>query len=224
MRLAREIVVPLLVGLLVALVQSVVPGASLTRLLVLGVVGAVVALVVVLVLERRVHRFNGTLLPAPTPLPAATPAPITLQAPQPPPKPTRIYVPAHVTPKFLIDQRRGLTSIQADSAIGVFIGKWISFSGIVSDIKRGNQGVGVLAHSDNGDVYVHMDFAESWIDHISMLGMGNTIAATGEIESVDTLAVFLEKCELLETPTVAEPDQKKRPGDSELSQPGPSSD
>jgi hypothetical protein len=98
--------------------------------------------------------------------------------------------------------------------IGVFIGKWINFSGIVSDIRRGYQGVRVLAHDDNGDVYVHMNFAESWIDHISMLGMGNAIAASGVIESVDPLAIFLEKCELLETPTVAEPDQKKSPGDS----------
>src|SRR5438132_13563676 len=105
MRLMREIVVPLLVGLLVAWLQSAVPWAALTRLLIFGIIAAAIALTLVLILERRFNRSNTAVVPI---------AGQALQQPPTPEPPPRIFVPAHVTPKFLLDQRTDVTSIQAD--------------------------------------------------------------------------------------------------------------
>lgn len=195
MRLARELAIGLAGTLAVALLQAVAPGASLGRFLLIGLIGTLLTLGVIVLLSSR--RSQAPVVTPPPASPPASAAPPVLVTPN---KPGRIYVPAHVTPSFLVEQVRRVTSLQRDHVVGVYIGKWLKYSGTIYDIGKGYKSVTVSSFTEPIEHHVRMNFAESWLDQISMLRKDDAIAVIGKLESVDAIGVYLEDCELIETP------------------------
>ncbi len=178
MRLARDLGIALAGGLVVALLQIIVPGASLGRFLAVALAGTLIGVLVISFIENR--RSNA--------------APPSRQIPV---KPERVFVPASVTPTNLVKQREGLTSLQAEKLFAFYVGKWMKVSGTVYEVKKGYPGIYVFIHGADQGPIMALDFDKNWTARVSMIGKGHTIQAVGQVESVDDSSVSLDHCELV---------------------------
>ncbi len=104
-----------------------------------------------------------------------------------------------VTPEYLTDLFRGLTSIQAHKLAAVYIGKWMTMAGRVADVAS----VSARCSSVTFDrpligPFVHTFFrTEEWIDRVSFLKPGDSVTVVGRIGEVASAGVYLDDCELV---------------------------
>lgn len=179
MRFVRDFGIAVAGGLVVALIQTLVPGASLGRFLGVALVGTVLGVVGISFVENR--KTKATLPLNPTSVK----------------KPARVFVPASVTLKDLVGQREGLTTLQADKLTAFYAGKWMKVTGTVYDVKERHKGTMVSIRSVGDGPFVILSFGEAWTERVSMIGKGHPIKAVGEIEIVTEGGLAMKNCELV---------------------------
>lgn len=115
------------------------------------------------------------------------------------PKKGRIYVPEEVTMESLVMRFRNdetQTSLQVKQSIQPYIGKWVRYTGVVSNVITGTIFFKSKAAYSYGEVEAHFD--KKWQKHLDILPRGKTITIDGEIESLSAVAAMLGKCEFVE--------------------------
>jgi hypothetical protein len=102
-----------------------------------------------------------------------------------------------VTPTEILQVFKGRTSIAATKLAGAYIGKWITVTGNVRDVSRVGTEQARVSFDQDGNITVFMLFEKSLTDAVSALQKGDSITVRGEISTVDSSYVSLEKCELI---------------------------
>jgi hypothetical protein len=113
--------------------------------------------------------------------------PATVSAPE-----TKTVI--NVTPKYLVDLYQDRTSIQADALAAMYMGKWMSATGKVSNVwkRRGGYRVIIL---DETNTIVTFNFGEK--PEVAYLTSGAVITGRGKIDQIGRLGLDLEECELV---------------------------
>lgn len=114
----------------------------------------------------------------------------------------RVFVGPEITPTFLNSLLGGHTQMQADNIVAVYIGKWITLSGSVSQVTASDSS-SVFTRSSlvtfdqaRGEPMVFMHFDEQWKEQLSILRPGSRITVVGRITKIYRLGINLEQCEL----------------------------
>jgi len=102
-----------------------------------------------------------------------------------------------VTPEYLGKLCKGLTTVQAQKSVELYIGKWMRVSGTVRNVRANDSLVAVELKTNRGYDITAYFREKTMFDHISVLRLGNQIGVLGEIDSVATYGISLEKCELI---------------------------
>jgi hypothetical protein len=109
----------------------------------------------------------------------------------------RIFVPIEVDAAFLQRLYKTNTKVQADRLMQSYIGKWMRFSGTVSDVTT-DEGykypIAAMVLDDRSGTYMHLDFTTEWRERVSMLPKDSRVRAIGRINTQNTM----NECELLD--------------------------
>jgi hypothetical protein len=131
------------------------------------------------------------------PAPAVS-APVPVPVPDPPQK--KVFV--DVSPFYLIDLYKDKTTVLGDAAAAKYIGKWIKATFKVYDVSEhmGTILVQSVLSSELGSMkYLAARFISESSEHVSLIAKDTTITVRGEIFSIMSDRVTLQKCELVET-------------------------
>ncbi len=125
-------------------------------------------------------------------------APTPTQPPIPTPKPNKIFV--NVSPSYLVGfYNNNRTKAQSDEYVAAYIGKWITVTGTVCDIRTTVTGTLYVQIFDNDRILISAMLNEESSETISHITRDATITVRGEINLVDKSGVMLRTCELDET-------------------------
>jgi tRNA_anti-like len=113
------------------------------------------------------------------------------------PNPKKVFV--NVSPSYLIGFYKNGTKIQGDDYVAAYIGKWITVTGTVCDIKRTVTGTLYVQIIDNDRIFISATLNEESLETIYHIARDATITVRGEICLVDKSCVILGTCELDET-------------------------
>lgn len=100
-----------------------------------------------------------------------------------------------VTFESLTKFYEGRTALEAEKLLKPYIGKWMTFSGVVREIKSAHNDRLVVSFRDELR-FLLAYFEKSWADHISILSRGAQISIRGKIEDVDRDSITLYEREL----------------------------
>jgi hypothetical protein len=131
------------------------------------------------------------------PLCTANIAPVSAQIEAKVPKPKKVFV--NVSPSYLVGLYENWTKVQGDEYVAAYIGKWITVTGTVSDIKTTVTGTLYMQIIDNDRIFISATLNEEASETISHIARDATIIVRGEIYLVDKSGVMLRTCELDET-------------------------
>ncbi len=173
--------------------------------LVFVVTGGILTMAVLWLMEER----------DPSKLQPAGPPPVQWQPheppiptqPQPPPVqwqtsrqfPGKVFSPR--TPAELVAEVAGKTELAAKDISRRHIGQWMRVEGTVNDVSTVSREVGVHLQPANSQPLVALWFdTDIWRARLSVLNIGDRIAAIGTIGSISSHIVSLDECELIDPP------------------------
>ena len=96
---------------------------------------------------------------------------------------------------FGIYQDKKYTQIQSDKLAEPYLGKWLKFSGRISEISGITHRIGVRLQ-EYPNVSLWFD-RENWESHLSVLSKGAQINAIGQIEEIEPYHISLDPCALI---------------------------
>jgi hypothetical protein len=105
-------------------------------------------------------------------------------------------------PKYLFDLVKHHTSVQASKLVEIYIGKWMRFSGDVGNVTLRREGMHVIVKVEDETgkkmdlTLLLLDFEKNWSERLEILGVGDRISGLGQINTVDSMSIYLGKCEL----------------------------
>ena len=103
------------------------------------------------------------------------------------------------TPSFLMGLCGGLTDFQAYDAVQPFIGQWMRISGTLTHATPNPafEAAGVtIVFSDDGERRDAFLWFDRDLDRLAKVGVGEEIAAEGQIKSISSHTMVLENCGL----------------------------
>ena len=113
-------------------------------------------------------------------------------------KPKRLLIPAEVTLEQISQPFQELTQIQAIRATERYIGKWMRYSGEITNIVKGN--AIFLRDRENQDGRVVAIFEDDWRERLELLPRGKRITVEGQISNIESAGVWLKKSEIIQEP------------------------
>jgi hypothetical protein len=108
-------------------------------------------------------------------------------------------VPTNATPAELAEIWKHNTGLQAKKLSELYIGTWMSVSGVVFDVRKPNPTEGLMCvtlHSVPGVTIVPCRFNEEWDHRCSVLRKNETVTIIGKVEDFDSEVFSLKECEL----------------------------
>jgi hypothetical protein len=115
----------------------------------------------------------------------------------------QLLIDENLTPQYLVDLFKGRTHLRAIALVKDHIGKRIPVSGKIESVRMtlsGNTLSIYLEHSESQPL-VALYFEKEWKDRLSALDQGDQISVIGRIDSVETIMVTLDHCELISVGT-----------------------
>lgn len=117
----------------------------------------------------------------------------------------RPYLSDDMTPEALIGVYKGHTAVQGQKLASSFVGHWINLNGFVYDVYSPIDGTRSLmistAEEPGGalkvDGRVRLSFNSEWFSRLDIMRPGQPISVTGEIEKIESHAVWLINCEII---------------------------
>jgi hypothetical protein len=114
----------------------------------------------------------------------------------------REFVPPSVTPLFLMSFFEGHTTAQGQQSVARYIGKWLTFSGTVSNVQVFDTAAVVTSYVDRSnpsvlEITISMWFLMSNKERVRLLSRGDPIVVSGRIERLASLDIELRDCELV---------------------------
>jgi hypothetical protein len=106
----------------------------------------------------------------------------------------RVFLADSVTPKFLTSIYAGRTSVQADKAVEIYIGKWMKVSGSIYNVASRGPRRRQIHLNTKPAVFLTFHGREAQTD---VLHKGDIIHAQGKIEGIHGEIISLGRCELL---------------------------
>ena len=101
------------------------------------------------------------------------------------------------TPKELVEEQQGNTSLTADEVSKRHEGHWIEVAGHVLDVEDRHDDIRIFLKTSVSNIYVHLGFEkEEWKDKLRSLRKDDIVTAIGEIRRTTDSGISLEKCEL----------------------------
>jgi hypothetical protein len=144
--------------------------------------------------------------PGPTPVepaargvPTPTPTPTTTKTAE---EHHREFVPPSVTPLSLMSFFEGRTTAQGQQSVAAYIGKWLRFSGTVSNVQVFNSSAVVTCYVERSnpsvlEISISLWFLMSNKERVRLLSRGDPIVVSGRIERLASLDIELRDCELV---------------------------
>jgi hypothetical protein len=131
--------------------------------------------------------------PNPTPPNPAPPTDEPLKS-----SPARVMLGPNLTPQYLGAQMDGRTAYQFEKLIEIYIGKWMRLGGPIVNIRASMiENIMVVSLDGGAPMNAGLRFDKSkWVDHLSILPVGETISVVGKISAVERYWIWLEECEL----------------------------
>lgn len=191
----REIVIPLAVGLGVALIQAVFTGPDLVRLLVYFLVGLSVATLAVVVFRFASHYSRRSVdgltvskfLDAP-----ATPYAIAPNA-----KGERVWLSIAVEDVIAYEKMPNMTRNERDRLVAPYIGQWVRVAGQVEDVNgTPDKPVVAVSIKERGH-HVDAQFTQHKV-RASSLRKGVAVQVIGQIRAVFDFGVQIRDSEFVE--------------------------
>ena len=115
-----------------------------------------------------------------------------------PKKAGRTYV--NRTPREMMLEWEGKTSLQAGRAVSVYIGKWLRVSDSIHDVSEYEHSNEFIVHIELSDPHYHSlrpAFSKHDAGELETARKGDLIVAEGKIEDVKSYQVEVESCELI---------------------------
>ena len=101
------------------------------------------------------------------------------------------------TPKELVEEQQGNTSLAADEVSKRHQGHWMEVTGSVKDVENTYRAIEIFIETNDPKIYVHLDFdKDEWKNKLRSLRKGDVVTAIGEITRTTDLGISLENCEL----------------------------
>ena len=100
-------------------------------------------------------------------------------------------------PEYLAGFFENRTNIQGTKLAEPYIGKWIRISGSLSNVYEYGDFVVIFIHKPFPSPTIEMYFGKEWIEHISVLKIGDDTKVLGKIKEISSGTVTLENCELI---------------------------
>lgn len=112
--------------------------------------------------------------------------------------PQRVLLGPNLTPKYLRAQMDGKTAYQSERLLDIYIGKWMRVGGPIDNISTTIIDSVMMVTLDVGNsMKAGLQFEKSkWLDHLSILSVGETISVVGKIRKVERFWIWLDECEL----------------------------
>jgi tRNA_anti-like len=114
----------------------------------------------------------------------------------------RIFVPDSVTPNYLVNIFKNNINIEAVAQTAKYMGKWIKVEGPVNDIMSitANTMFIVLVPDNGWDLsrhfLIYFTFHGQWLKNVELLRRGDNVSVIGKIDTIDSVRLKLEDCEL----------------------------
>lgn len=116
----------------------------------------------------------------------------------------RVFI--DVEPTFLIDLFKKYNALQAEEIVKPYIGKWMRFSGTVSNVTRNRDKPETVTMSILPDPYeistayvVNAEFSDQrWMVRSSVMQRGEKVTVIGQIQSVIEPGIMLNNAEIIE--------------------------
>jgi hypothetical protein len=102
-----------------------------------------------------------------------------------------------LTPQDLTGIYKGRTNLQGEKLAATHIGKWITVSGAVEDVRNSGKGVIVAFELERDHPLIMMYFEEQFIEPVSALTKGNKVTVRGRITKIEVNTLVLSGCELV---------------------------
>lgn len=126
-------------------------------------------------------------------------APLSVQSTE------RAFVGKSVTPHFLMELCQNKTGVQADSTVGIYVGKWMQVSGAIVDVEREGLSIQVtLAISPNPETAEHGGqriliglLFTAHTAHLEALQPGDPLTSVGKIKRIKADTLNLNECEFV---------------------------
>jgi hypothetical protein len=117
---------------------------------------------------------------------------------RPPPPKIMIDVPV----LQLMDAYKDRTVVQGDATVAPYIGKWLTYHGIVSNVSRSydNRAEVLSKLSEEGSLFhiIKMTFEEGDSQTVFTYSIGHNISAQCRVRGIDSSQIMLEMCNLIE--------------------------
>jgi hypothetical protein len=102
------------------------------------------------------------------------------------------------TPEYLLSLGNGRTTIERNRITGVYLGKWLNVSGAVKNVNAAAGHGAIVRISIDNTKEIALLFNAQWYDRVTILRIGQNIAAIGQIKEIYLTEVELANCELME--------------------------
>jgi hypothetical protein len=198
----REIVIPLVVGLGIALIQAIFTGPDLVRFLVYFLIGLTLATLIVLVFtyaSRRVSRvaIGGASLGENQ----VSASGIVIER-----KLKRSWLNVRAEDLIDIAKMQNLTLAERDRLLAPYIGQWLAVEGPVADVRGTPEGRAITVSIDERNHNVDAHFVQDKV-RASSLRKGVSVHVVGQLVSVTGGGLQISECEFIEQQKTSTPTQ-----------------